>query len=102
MLTIKRNLHLHGSVLFEKGFTVQYDCAVSLKPLNHPDDAGTTPAVGVTEEGTDSWVWGLYPVYDSRCQDRLAHPRLQQLLETDGHTRSRTWSPFRRSPPGPS
>lgn len=69
---------------------MQYDCAVCLKPLN-PDDAGTIPAVGVTEDGTDSWVWGPYPVHDSRCQDRLAHPRLQQLLETDGHTRSSIW-----------
>ncbi|MFI9176107.1 DnaB-like helicase C-terminal domain-containing protein [Streptomyces lincolnensis] len=44
--------------------------------------------MGVTRDSPDDWVWGPYPVHDNRCQDRIAHPRLQQLLETDDHTRS--------------
>ncbi|MGW1364942.1 DnaB-like helicase C-terminal domain-containing protein [Streptomyces chartreusis] len=66
---------------------MQYDCAVCLKPLD-PDGAGTIAVVGATKDDPEIWVWGPYPVHDTPCKDRLAHPRLQHLLETDGHTRT--------------
>lgn len=66
---------------------MQYDCAVCLKPLD-PDDAGTIAVVGATKDEPDNWVWGPYPVHDTPCKDRLAHPELQQLLEDDSHTRT--------------
>ncbi|WP_217208863.1 DnaB-like helicase C-terminal domain-containing protein [Streptomyces sp. AC550_RSS872] len=44
--------------------------------------------MGATKDAPENWVWGPYPVHDSPCKDRLAHPDLQQLLDTDGYART--------------
>ncbi|MFD9007022.1 DnaB-like helicase C-terminal domain-containing protein [Streptomyces sp. NPDC059582] len=51
----------------------------------------------MTQDSSDNWVWGPYPVHDSPCRNRLAHPTAQQLVDAPGHARTST----RRDPSDP-